>query len=73
MAILSRLNSAWNAFRSQKEQEYFITQNIVNNCPYDEGAINKKKIIEVVKDANLKIIDSGYCLFLGLLKKVKFL
>ncbi len=28
MAILSRLNSAWNAFRSQKEQEYFITQNI---------------------------------------------
>jgi hypothetical protein len=28
LAILSRLNSAWNAFRSQKEQEYFITQNI---------------------------------------------
>ncbi len=28
MAILSRINSAWNAFRSQKEQEYFITQNI---------------------------------------------
>ena len=28
MAILSRINNAWNAFRSQKEQEYFITQNI---------------------------------------------
>ncbi len=28
MAILSRINSAWNAFRSQKEQNYFITQNI---------------------------------------------
>jgi hypothetical protein len=28
LAILSRINSAWNAFRSQKEQEYFITQNI---------------------------------------------
>ncbi len=28
MAILSRINSAWNAFRSQKEENYFITQNI---------------------------------------------
>lgn len=28
MAILSRISSAWNAFRSQSEQEYFITQNI---------------------------------------------
>lgn len=28
MAILSRINNAWNAFRSQVEQEYYITQNI---------------------------------------------
>lgn len=28
MAILSRISSAWNAFRYQKEEEYFITQNI---------------------------------------------
>ena len=28
MAILSRITNAWNAFRSQKEENYFISQNI---------------------------------------------
>ena len=28
MPFLSRLNSAWNAFKIQKEEQYFITQNI---------------------------------------------
>lgn len=54
----------------------FITQNIVNNCPYDKGVelIKKKKLIEIAKSINLKLIDSGYCLFFPeFLKKLRFL
>lgn len=54
----------------------FITQNIVNNCPYDEGVqlIKKKKLIEIASSVNLRTIDSGYCLFFPeFLKKLRFL
>lgn len=53
-----------------------ITQNIVNNCPYDVGVqlIKKKKLIKIAKDINLKTIDSGYCLFFPeFLKSLRFL